>query len=117
MTLEEAVAEFERGRVIADGLPQPTSQTGEPYEVIYAGSFGPQRYGESAEIGLYTSEELAAKWWLESIKRYASDKHGVVYWRTRPDMTRWVVGATERPMWMVYSRLLISDKPPIAVDA
>jgi hypothetical protein len=119
MTLAEAVAEFERGRVVVEGLPSARSQTGEPYEVICAGALSPQREGGPAELGLYTSEELAAHWWLESIKLYAANKIGTVYWRIRPSLEEYPIseGDARCMAFRVYSRLLISDKPPIAAAA
>jgi len=117
MTLEEAVAQFERGRVVVDGFPTTRSQTGEPYEVIYSGTLSPTKEGQPDEFGLYATEALAARWWLESIRLYAANKTGTVYWRMRPSLEDFPVGdkipgLPRVKCFRVYSRLLISDKPP-----
>lgn len=119
MMLDEALARIDRKQV--DGLSMAYSQTGETYTVIVSGGVKPE--GERHPI-LCSFESEAVKHWLAAFNEYAKDKAGTVYWRVRPEMNSWVVyeeGDTRREfgdrVYVVYARLLISDKPVLPKDA
>ncbi len=106
MTLESAVTELERGRVVMLGTPSARAQTGEPYVIIRHGMVLAGE-GEFAEAAISEAEAVAQ--WFSLAMRYAAGRPGILYWRTRPEVeSHRVIGQPAR--WTVYSRLLISDK-------
>jgi hypothetical protein len=104
-----------------DGIPWSRAETGEFYLTVVSGGIKPE--GVPHPITCSTPE-LAIKYWLEAFKEYASDKSGKLYWRERPEVNGWEYLRGFRGQealiverhWVVYSRLLISDKPVLAKD-
>lgn len=118
MTLDEAIATIDRPQV--DGLAMARSQTGEPYVVIVPGGIKPE--GEHSRF-MCLSESEAVKQWLAAFNDYAKDKTGPIYWRTRPMLgtERLYQSDDTKQKWpyvfyLIYSRLLISDKPVLPKD-
>lgn len=118
MTLNEAVATI--GLPQVDGCASAFSQTGEKYVVIVSG--GLKAEGVRCPI-LCSTEELAIKFWLDAFNEYTTDKAGTIYWRVRPELGSWKIrqadieGIPDDLVYVVYSRLLISDKPVLAEAA
>lgn len=108
MTLAKAVAEFERGRVVVEGLPTSRCQTGEEYVTICSG--GPKAEGESS-VGMATEQEAIDRW-LAHVKAYAEGKTGAIYWRSQPDLEMYQSRKGPKE-WRVYSRFIITDKPAL----
>ena len=135
MTLDEAVKVLETIRPVWPEVGNcPFAPTGDEYVTIMSG--GVKAEGENAPC-LCSSPELATKLWLAAVLEYASNhQHGTLYWRIRPesdgayfaacDNTGDVIFQTVKDRlaftnkrYVVYSRLLISDKPrirPAVVD-
>ena len=117
MTLSDALNTIDRKQV--DGLAMVRSQTGEEYTVIVSGGSKPECRRPPV---LCLTEELAVKFWLDAFNEFARDKCGTVYWRTRPQLDSWQIKQVGLPdefvetVYVVYSRLLISDKPVLAKD-
>lgn len=111
--LRNAVAKFEFGREVLDGLRGPTCETGEAYVEVASG--GIKQEGESIPA-FAASQEDAARLWLEAAERYASTRpQGVLHWRVRPEMgaMRVLVEGPQpddrRVLFAVYSRFVIAD--------
>jgi len=131
MTLEEAVADLERGRMVVEGKPSALSQTGEPYIALVSGHSTDGHEGAMHDIVCLSRETAIRVWHLKAIA-YANNHSGTLYWRSKPkvecDKRVWVkripkeiLGTEEdayedHMVWSVYSRLLISDKPVIASE-
>lgn len=127
MTLDEAVAELERGFAPEDGPAYSTGPTGEPYVIIVSG--GKKTEGESAACLCFTQEK-AIELWLDAAKKYVarvrSDRVGLLplFWRVRPeidssevhmpDPSQEGVPLKPRTVWLVYSRLLIPAEQAVA---
>lgn len=125
MTLEEAVADLERGRVVVDCTIGPDSPTGEWFTELLVGC------GLCDEI--YLTEEAAVRGWYSRMSVIVTAFSGVIYWRIRPEVARkehkWAIRIDHRllgteadvyedkPIWAIYSRFLISDKPVLAEAA
>lgn len=105
--LQQAVEEFEEGRTVVTGLPSALSQTGEEYVEIVNGEI--RLWDTLDSFPVAATYENAIQEWSDAVQRWAKDKPGSIYWRTRPEITRTAGGG-----WLVYSRLLISDKPVIS---
>ena len=99
--LKSAVSSFENGRTVVDGFPSALSQTGEEYTKIVNGAV----VSEGSLCPTSSSPEDAIQAWLTGIVKWAEDKPGTIYWRSRPELESIGDGR-----WKVYSRLLISDK-------
>jgi hypothetical protein len=89
----------------ADGFPgggdyvRAFAPTGEPFIVIQQGIF------ESVDAAEYAARQ--------AFDKYAADHKGVLYWRTRPEVTyrdKRACGPHVAPGWTFYMRLLISSK-------
>lgn len=122
MTLDEAVAEFERHfdvhEFVSSGTPG-VSMTGEPYREVVSGGEKDEGSPVCAWCG---TEAVAVKLWLQAAFEYASSVHlpskGNLYWRIRPEMGKrhWkseLDGAPGFDVFCVYSRFLITSKPEI----
>lgn len=59
---------------------------------------------------MFDTADAAVLGWLDGVKLYAKDKTGMLYWRSPPVLEMW------DGKWHVYSRLVISDKPPIQLQ-
>jgi len=100
--------------------------TGEHYVTICSG--GVKAEGEFP-LAYCLDQQTAIRLWRDAIMAYAADKRGTLYWREEPmiepddlDFNSLPEGMSpthpvlfQRPFrfFIVYSRLLISDKPPI----
>lgn len=123
LTLDEAVAEVEaRFKIGPKGFAR-LAPTGEEYVELISG--GIKKEGERSLI-LADTPELAIRYWLNAVWDYAG-LHGpdqerkTLYWRILPEMDELLVRHPETPKeefsyWRIYSRLLITDKPPIAAE-
>lgn len=78
--------------------------TGEPYV-----EFAPHVTAEGTERKLFHTVEDVVSAAREEFDAYAALRSGKLYWRIKPEV-QFIQG--ERPGWMFYMRLLISDKPP-----
>lgn len=95
-------------------LGEPTSTylsaTGEPYVTIASGGIV-----EEGEVlpALCSSPELACRLWLKAFEDYAKDKRGKLYWRVEPVLDTVIAGSgiAADTRYVVYARLLISDRP------
>ena len=136
MTLDEAVAEAGRTFCCTDGPSSSLGPTGEPYVIVVTG--GIKEEGEPHPV-LCSTPEQAVKLWLDAVTEYGqrpinestTHTHGYVpiggkrwmplYWRARPEMNEIDYAECGVPKYLnpvqrryvVYSRLLISDKPVI----
>ena len=108
MTLDEARAELESRFIVADVGNNYWAATGEPYVVIVSG--GIKEEG-CPVVCLCSSEAHAIRLWRDAVNEYAKEKSGVLYWRTPPQLERRKIARDF--FYVVYSRLLISDKPQI----
>lgn len=108
MTLDEAREAFELNREVHPMVGNYAfCATGEPYiQVLSGGTM--EECGAGAEV--FSAEDAAISAWLEAAFDYAKDKLGTVYWRVPP------VLETYGGKYVVYSRLVISDKPPIQLQ-
>jgi hypothetical protein len=111
MTLDEATAQIESRLPAQMGTPSYRSQTGETYTIIVSG--GVKDEGQ-AFPALCATEEIAVRLWLEAMNAYLEGKEGTLYWRERPQLASDEDQFSGR--YVVYSRLLVSDKP-VLVDA
>lgn len=89
-----------------DGIPTIRCETGDPYVCICSG--GLKLEGE--RIVRFPTFTEATDSWLNALEEYKRGKTGILYWRTRPEHDQNAEG------WAIYSRLVISDKPEIAVE-
>lgn len=105
LTLEQAVAEFEKGRLVKLGLPGACCQTGATYLAITHA--GLKEEGKSF-MGYDSTRAEAVKSWLASALKYANSRTGTLYWRTKPELDCRVT-SDGREDWMVYSRFVVSD--------
>ena len=106
--LEEASAELESRFIVALVGNNYQAATGEPYVVIVSG--GVKEEG-CPVVCWCSSEDHAIRLWRDAINEYAKEKSGVLYWRTPPQLDRRKIARDY--FYVVYSRLLISDKPQI----
>jgi hypothetical protein len=118
MTLDEAIATIDIPQV--EGLSTSYSQTGEHYVAIVPGGIKPE--GKSSPF-LCMSEGEAVKHWLSAFNDYAKGKTGILYWRERPilDTERLFQASDTNHEWpytvyLIWSRLLISDNPVLPKD-
>lgn len=105
LTLEQAVAELEKGRVVKQGLLASCCQTGSSYlSITHAGL---KEEGKPF-LGFTPTRKQAIERWLNTALLYANSNQGTLYWRTRPevDCREFEGGKCD---WMVYSRFVISD--------
>ena len=109
LSLSDAIAQLEKGRVVKEGLLRPFCQTGNQYLAITHGGIK----AEGAEfIGFNNTPQEAIRGWLNAALLYAKDRPGTLYWREKPSLDcRIEFGG--RPDWMVYSRFVITDNPEI----
>jgi hypothetical protein len=129
MTLDEARAELEAwGATCAEIGNYSQAATGEEYVVIVSG--GMKDEGERCPC-FCRSEADAVRLWRDAINAYANGKSGTLYWRAAPEMHSTVMRVDnydelspdiqqwfgKETFWVVYSRLLISDKPQIQPQA
>lgn len=112
MTLDEAVAHIESKFECVEGQPIAWCETGDKYVKIVSG--GVKDEGEFTP--LFQDEEQAVGAWLDAVMAYAADKHGTLYWRIRPNVREYPLDDEGLPAYLVYSRLVISDKPKIIND-
>lgn len=123
--LAEARAIIEQGRKVVTGLAMATSQTDEPYEIFSMA--GPVTEGEFFHFA--SAESIAVSAWLSAMQDYLRDRPGTLYWRIEPEIERFDQhiycadhfnlelkindprGYIAVPVWRVYCRLLVSDKP------
>ena len=125
MTLEELRMEFEsRFTVHPVCGDRSLSPTGEEYTELMSGCLK-DIHNPLSLAPLYRSEVSCIEALLDTLTKYASDKSGVLYWRTPPEIDENVyklVAADEwmpkeLKVWRGYARLLISDKPVVAAAA
>lgn len=119
MTLDEAVAEFERGFVVVvtgDAYRRPWA--GAPdYATVVAG--GVKEQGERHPC-MCASPDDAAFVWLMSARAYAAGKGDALVWRERPNLveeyavwrmefnpTAQRLVKTKQSDWNVYSRFIV----------
>ena len=133
MTLEEAVAAFEKDFTVIDAVGFPNNENvpgsvdasrapnGEQYVSLCSG--GIKKEGDQYPA-YYASEEIAAEEWLKSAWQYADKRGGkTLYWRRRPEFTSREYIAIDQAAMMndpelrqsmqitvgqVYSRLLVT---------
>ena len=123
MTLDEALKEVESRYKCVDGDPYHICQTGDSYVVLCSG--GLKDEGKPCPA-YYSTPDLAIKAWLDAFNNYSKGLKGVLYWRVRPEIMKdevipanaidWPKGAVvaSTVMWyVVYSRLVISDKEEV----
>lgn len=123
-TLADAVADIERRFTVVEGLPCATSQTGEPY--VEYGPGGIREQGIINYAHLHTTEEGAIRALCGVVTHFASfaPDGAALYWRIRPEVEKNVLYKDESllmarphftpvPVFTVYARLLISDRPVI----
>lgn len=101
--IDEMVAHVAANFACVDGIPTYRCQTGDQYVTLVIG--GVKHEGANMPPGAPSRAEAAAAW-IAAFDDYAAGKSGKVYWRTMPDV------APHDGAYQVYSRLVISDKPP-----
>lgn len=132
MTLDQVLAEITRkitcvpfhdDRRIEDWSLTPT---GEPFLTFCSG--GVREEGEHPPCLCYT-QEGAVELWRLALMDYANRKPGILYWREMPKISNafespgdgddvWLRQNADGeaviiPMFLVYSRFLISDRPAL----
>lgn len=89
--------------------------TGEPY-IEFCSGLEPGEQTNRYRC-CFLTPRYAVDDWIASVERYAAGKdHGVLYWRTRPEVSSLVFQSKEEMhdeirVWRVYGRLLIADGP------
>lgn len=104
MTLDEAIKLVESRFIVGPAGNYSEAPTGEPYVTIVGG--GIKEEGELFPC-YFLSEAFAIQFWLDAVNKYSEGKSGTLYWRVKPEMMG------RKKVWLIYSRLLISDKPQI----
>jgi hypothetical protein len=125
MTIEELEADLAERFEIVQGYPSALSQTGEPYTVVVSGGQYEDFRSDTKCPILCTSEDIAVRTLRDAIMLYAENKRGKLYWRVRPEVMKRDVpkdfSIKDRmlreilqigPLYVGYSRLLISDRVP-----
>jgi hypothetical protein len=132
MTLDETVAEFEKGFTLGPEGNYRFAATGEEYVVVCTGGVKPE--GECSPV-FCGSPELAVVLWLQAAVAYAKLRMVTavsgftLYWRIRPELDGAYFLAVDengrtklrlsdrkfytRKLYRVYSRFLVSDWPQI----
>lgn len=123
MTLDEAVAEFEKDFDVVEFNPDTSrpgfAVTGEPYHQVVCG--GVMAEGECGGVWCAT-ESMATRFWFQAARDYAAavnvSQKARLYWRVRPEP-----GIREMPnplakhgvpaekIYSVYSRFLVTSRP------
>lgn len=88
--LQDAISEFEQGKIVKPGTRSIFSPTGEIYF-----SIDTQRFSRKQD---------AIQEWFRLAREYASGRKGTLYWRHHPELD------DDRGGWKVTGRLLISSK-------
>lgn len=104
-TIEQAVAELEKGRTVKEGLPTSCCQTGATYLAITHGGIKPEG---GPFLGYTPTREAALRMWLTQALLYVSSREGTIYWRCKPEIDC-RIRSDGREDWMVYSRFVVSD--------
>ena len=128
MTLDEARLQIETWFKLGPQGNYAQAPTGESYVEVLSG--GVKDEGEHIPL-LCSSPELAVELWRKAMFAYAGppDKGKTLYWRIPPEMNgQWIMRIDaslevarskemrrmlSRRMYVVYSRVLVSDKPRI----
>jgi hypothetical protein len=98
--------------------------TGEPYISFSIGGIVEEL--DRPDL-IATKEPAACRWFLDSFLKYALDKRGTLYWREKPNLTtetmvplseytRTPLSEDAKIYYVIWARLLMSDKPVLEED-